>query len=91
MVMLRHPLSGAEYRRNEDGTVLVTGGKGGAGVFTRKGVWISGQRKTADPALCLWVADGEPNIQSDAGRIGARTVAEARPDDDGKLPWEPMR
>lgn len=58
MVMLRHPLSLTEYHRNEDGTVRVIGKNGVEGTFTRSGKWISGQRRTADPALCHWIADG---------------------------------
>lgn len=58
MVMMRHPMSGTEYHRNEDGTVRVVGKNGVDGNFTRLGVWISGERRTADPGLCRWVADG---------------------------------
>lgn len=60
MVMMRHPLSGTEYHRNEDGTVRVAG-KGVEGRFTRTGAWISGERRTADPGLCRWVSDGRAN------------------------------
>ena len=58
MVMLRHPLSKTEYHRNEDNSVRVVGKNGVAGTFTREGVWLCGERRTADPALCQWVADG---------------------------------
>lgn len=58
MVMMRHPMSGTEYYRNEDGTVRVVGKNGVEGHFTRLGSWISGERRTADPGLCRWVADG---------------------------------
>lgn len=61
MVMMRHPLSGTEYHRNEDGTVRVIG-KGIEGHFTRIGTWISGERRSADPGLCRWVSDGRPNL-----------------------------
>lgn len=57
-MMLRHPLSRTEYYRNEDGTVRVVGKDGKEGNFTRLGVWISGERKTADPNMCRWMADG---------------------------------
>lgn len=60
MVMMRHPLSGTEYHRNEDGTVRVVG-KGVEGRFTRTGIWISGERRAADPGLCRWVSDGRAN------------------------------
>ena len=58
MVMMRHPLSGTEYYRNDDNTVRVVGKNGVEGLFTRNGIWISGERRTADPALCQWIADG---------------------------------
>ena len=61
MAMLRHPLSRTEYHRNEDGTVRVVGNNGVEGTFTRSGIWLSGVRRTADPALCQWVADGHLN------------------------------
>jgi hypothetical protein len=58
MVMLRHPLSKTEYHRNDDGTVRVVGKDGTQGCFSRLGDWISGERRTADAAMCRWVADG---------------------------------
>ncbi|HKT14418.1 MAG TPA: hypothetical protein VJR87_03335 [Allosphingosinicella sp.] len=58
MVMLRHPLSGTEYYRKDDKTVRVIGKNGVEGLFTRRGEWLSGERRSADPALCQWVADG---------------------------------
>lgn len=57
MTMLRHPLSGTEYHFEADDTVRVVGKNGVEGRFTRHGVWISGARRTADPAMCQWVAD----------------------------------
>jgi hypothetical protein len=57
MVMLRHPLSRTEYHRCDDGTVRVIGKDGKEGRFTRLGDWISGDRKSADPAMCRWIAD----------------------------------
>lgn len=56
MVMMRHPLSNTEYYRNDDNTVRVVGKNGVEGVFTRHGEWISGERRSADPAMCQWVA-----------------------------------
>lgn len=58
MVMIRHALSGTEYRRLDDGTVLVRGRDGVEGIFNREAVWISGERRSADPGLCRWVSDG---------------------------------
>jgi hypothetical protein len=57
MPRMKHPLSGTEYIRQDDGTVLVQG-RGVEGVFTRQGVWLTGERRSADPGLCSWVADG---------------------------------
>lgn len=57
MAMMRHPLSNAEYHSLKDGTVRVIGADGVEGVFSRQGVWISGARRSADSALCQWVAD----------------------------------
>jgi hypothetical protein len=70
MVMMRHPLSGTEYHRNEDGTVRVAG-KGVEGRFTRTGTWISGERRTADPGLCRWVSDGHPNTIPQAAKTSS--------------------
>lgn len=63
MVLIRHPLSGTEYYRNDDGTVrVVKAGTGVSGTFDRVGSWLHGERRTADPALCMWVADGDPEV-----------------------------
>jgi hypothetical protein len=58
MVMIRHPLNQAEYRKQPDGHVAVTWSDGSSGVFDRDGNWVAGSKRTADPALCLWVACG---------------------------------
>lgn len=72
MVMLRHPLSRIEYHLTEDGNVRVIGRDGVEGIFTRAGVWISGERRIADPGLCRWIADahlrGQINLASNALR-----------------------
>ena len=59
MVMLRHSLSKTKYYRNPDGTVRVVGTNGEEGIFTRKGQWISGPRRTCDPAMAQWISDGK--------------------------------
>ena len=66
MVMIRHPLTKAEYRKQADATVAVTWPDGSIAVFDRDGKRLSGVRRTADPALCLWVAAG-----SDTNTIAA--------------------
>ncbi len=58
MAMIRHPLNQAEYYRVDDDTVRVVGKDGVEGVFNRRGNWISGEKRTADAALCMYVADG---------------------------------
>jgi len=57
MTMLRHPLSGAEYHRIDINTVRVISKNNIEGVFTRGGYWVSGKRRSADPAMCKYVAD----------------------------------
>lgn len=54
----RHRLSGTIYEHIEVGHVLVRDEAGVTGVFDRFGVWIEGERHTADPQMCSWVADG---------------------------------
>ena len=53
---IRHPMTRLLYERLEDGTVQVSDGKGRKGVFNRTGGWISGERRSADPLMCVWVA-----------------------------------
>jgi hypothetical protein len=55
MAMMIHPITKAEYRKREDGLVVVTGSNGVSGVFDKNGRWIEGPRRSADPALCFWV------------------------------------
>ncbi len=58
MAMIRHPLNKAEYHRVNENLVRVVSGNGYEGFFDRRGNWVSGDRKSADPALCMYVADG---------------------------------
>jgi hypothetical protein len=51
----RHALSGALYEVGPDGTVSVEK-DGRRGVFTARGVYLSGDLYSADPQLCLWLA-----------------------------------
>ena len=53
---MRHPLTGAIYDTQEDGTVLVTSRDGRTGLFTEGGVWINGDLGEADPHMCQWLA-----------------------------------
>ena len=62
MRAIRHPLSGALYDLREDGTVHVKARDDREGIFDTNGRWISGELKSADAHLCLWVAGKElPN------------------------------
>ena len=51
----RHPLSGALYDVQDDGTVRVEQ-NGAVGWFTADGEWIRGDLHHVDPHLCLWLA-----------------------------------
>jgi hypothetical protein len=52
---IRHPMSGALYDLNEDGTITVTKDEQ-HGNFDARGRWLSGTIRTADPQLCGWMA-----------------------------------
>jgi hypothetical protein len=56
---IQHPLSGATYDLQEDGTVRVVARDGAVGVFDAHGGWLSGDLRQADPHLCLWIG-GRP-------------------------------
>ena len=58
MRSIRHPLSGALYDRQSDGTVRVEKG-GKAGVFRADGSFVSGDIYFADPQMCVWVGGRE--------------------------------
>lgn len=55
-MQIQHPLTRLKYERLDDGTVKVSDKNGRSGIFDRNGVWISGERKSADPLMCVWVA-----------------------------------
>ena len=48
---LRHPLTGDIYTRRDPDTVEVETADGRSGFFTRKGVWIRGELRDADPHM----------------------------------------
>lgn len=58
MRSLRHPLSGALYDLQEDGTVKVEK-DGKSGIFRADGSYVSGDIYFADPHLCVWVGGRE--------------------------------
>ena len=55
---LKHPITRADYARNDNGTVTVSGRSGGTGTFDRKGRWIDGELRIVDPLMCMFVSDG---------------------------------
>ena len=53
---IQHPLTRLYYERMENGCICVCDKSGTCGIFDKEGKWISGERKTADPLMCVWVA-----------------------------------
>ncbi|MDH4148543.1 MAG: transposase [Acidimicrobiia bacterium] len=58
MLGLRHPLTGAIYDLEADGTVTVDH-DGRRGRFRGDGEWIEGELRAADPHLCGWLTSGQ--------------------------------
>jgi phenylpropionate dioxygenase-like ring-hydroxylating dioxygenase large terminal subunit len=52
---LRHPLSGYVYERGDDDSVHVTDHDGQVSRFNRRGEWIEGSIRNADPNMCDWI------------------------------------
>ncbi len=70
---LRHPLTGEIYTRRDGDTVQVETADGRSGVFTRRGVWIRGALREADPHMTgiVCAPDVRPRpIGSGAGGAG---------------------
>ncbi len=72
---LRHPLSGDIYARVDDDTVRVETADGRTGTFTRKGVWIRGELRDADPHMTGIVCVPEAPGRTAAGGAPRRGVA----------------
>ena len=51
MRTIKHPLSGALYDLDDDGHIVVTLDDK-TGIFTKEGVWLSGEIRTADAHFC---------------------------------------
>jgi NAD(P)-dependent dehydrogenase (short-subunit alcohol dehydrogenase family) len=69
-VKLRHPTTGAIYERVGDGQCKITDPDGRSGVFTDKGVHVSGERVDPDLHLIIWIAGaqvGMANANQGAG------------------------
>ena len=58
MRAIKHPLSGAIYDLQSDGTVRVEK-DGKAGIFRADGTYVSGEIFFADPHLCVWIGGRE--------------------------------
>ena len=58
MRAIKHPLSGAIYDLQTDGTVRVEK-DGKAGIFRADGTYVSGDIYFADPHLCVWIGGRE--------------------------------
>jgi NAD(P)-dependent dehydrogenase (short-subunit alcohol dehydrogenase family) len=70
-VKLRHPVSGAIYAEQADGSVRVEAADGRVGTFRPDGAWIRGELREADPQLCGFVAG--------PAAAGGRATAAAAP------------
>ena len=55
-MQVQHPLTRLNYERLQNGTVRVSDVKGMSGILDKDGNWISGERRGADPLMCVWVA-----------------------------------
>jgi hypothetical protein len=77
MVALRHPLSGTLYERIDDPpcAVRVVGHDGIEGVFDDSARYLRGERRTADIAMCRWVANGLSAAERKAAAKRASTRA----------------
>ena len=60
MNRMKHPLTGAIYERQDDGTVLVTEPGGRQGRFQPSGQWVDGEVRAADPHVCDFVGGRRP-------------------------------
>jgi NAD(P)-dependent dehydrogenase (short-subunit alcohol dehydrogenase family) len=74
-VKLRHPLTGAVYEDQGDGSVRVEAADGSVGIFRHDGAWLRGALRQADPHLLGFVAG--PALGS--GRLPAAAAPAAPP------------
>jgi hypothetical protein len=58
MRSIRHPLSGALYDLQTDGTVRVEK-DGKSGIFRADGSYLAGDIYSADPQMCVWIGGRE--------------------------------
>jgi hypothetical protein len=72
MRAIKHPLSGAIYDLQNDGTIRVEK-DGEAGIFRADGTYVSGEIFFADPHLCVWIGGRElPSRHRQAAEAGKR-------------------
>jgi NAD(P)-dependent dehydrogenase (short-subunit alcohol dehydrogenase family) len=72
---LRHPLTGDTYTRRDRDTVQVETSDGRSGIFTRKGVWVRGELREADPHMTGIVC--APDMRPGPGDGGSATGSNA--------------
>ena len=85
MVALRHPLSGTLYERIDDPpcAVRVVGKDGIEGIFDDSARYLRGERRTADIAMCRWVANGLSAAERAARKaVGKRATTRATPSEE---------
>jgi NAD(P)-dependent dehydrogenase (short-subunit alcohol dehydrogenase family) len=72
---LRHPLTGDTYTRRDHDTVQVETSDGRSGIFTRKGVWVRGALREADPHMTgiVCAPDMRPRSMASQSSGGSNT------------------
>ena len=70
---LTHPFDpDSLYELMDDGNVRVSSG-GKEGIFSNRGVHLSGEIREADPQVCVWVSNvPNPDTQLATSRIAGR-------------------
>ena len=69
---VRHALSGAIYKKRDDGLVEVEL-DGKSGVFQTDGRWVRGELRSADPHLLIWIR-GQRDVSG--RRLGGAAVGD---------------
>jgi hypothetical protein len=77
-VALTHPFDpDSLYELMDDGNIRVSKG-GEEGIFTNRGVHLSGSIREADPQVCVWVSNvPNPDTQLATSRIAGRDSGQA--------------
>ena len=75
---LTHPFDpDSLYELMDDGNIRVSNG-GREGIFTNRGVHLSGAIREADPQVCVWVSNvPNPDTQLATSRIAGRDSGQA--------------